>query len=654
MLKSRRTEYLLYILSNNKTYVRSSDLAKETGVSIRTIKNEMAKVSELAISFGAHVESVQSKGYLLVIDNQNVFISKLNKLEMEYRTGTKKIGLKDSETLELCRMILSGHLFTSMEQMAEELYLSKNSLWHKLQQFKPVLDQFFVRIEKNKQTGYFEITGNEYNIRTFMLYLSDNISPDHFYYQKWFDNQKIHRTLRDLTLNILIDDDFHITDPTTRLLEKYIIVSQNRYVSGYTLSFNRKDIHDIHSTEAYKIAYKMCLSCRDKLNYQLDDSEIDGLGLFLILNREDNLMDDYISRVSFLDEEVHKIYSYLVKKGFSFDTLNENSIKTLLSPILMSRHFHVAQNILDPSSVTGPLTLASSPYAVYLARNLLEMLEDKFGYDYLPQNVFYVANHILLNIISIPYDYRPIKVAVCSISGIAAANVLSSIIKRRYPELTIIETVELYELRNRDEKDFDVVISDFLGFIYRYAWEHINVNTIPTKKQLDMIYNSLILNAINLEQIIKEIGWEKIATYSDFNFSNENEFANLIAYKLGTSEKSINRIKDDILTSIDFCIENEIALFYVKQEYVKENVFEMYHLKNTKKIRDKKVDYIIVMTIPNDIKYSRFINDLSFALINNPDLVKKDFEEKTVQALCNTTKEALKTLPINLFDNCTK
>ena len=37
----KRTEYLLYVLSENKTYVRSSDLAKETGVSIRTIKKEL-------------------------------------------------------------------------------------------------------------------------------------------------------------------------------------------------------------------------------------------------------------------------------------------------------------------------------------------------------------------------------------------------------------------------------------------------------------------------------------------------------------------------------------------------------------------------------------------------------------------------------------
>ncbi len=109
-----------------------------------------------------------------------------------------------------------------------------------------------------------------------------------------------------------------------------------------------------------------------------------------------------------------------------------------------------------------------------------------------------------------------------------------------------------------------------------------------------------------------------------------------------------------MLDSIPYSIENEIAIFYIKQEEAKENVFEIYHLKNTKKIRDKKVEYIIVMTIPNDLKYSRFINDLSFALINNQDIVKKDFDEKTIQALCNTTKEALKSLPISLFDNCTK
>lgn len=654
MMNSKRTEYLLYILSNNKSYVRSCDLAKETGVSVRTIKNEMANVNELAVSFGAHIESIKSKGYIIVADNQNLFIHKMNQLEQEYRNGTKKTLYKDSEILDIGRMILSGSSFSSIEQMAEELYLSKNSVSHKLQKLETKLNEFFLHVEKSKQTGCFEIVGEEYNIRTFMLYLSENISTDHFFYTKWFEHKKNHKELRNIILNILIDEDFHILDATTRKLENFIVVSQNRFHSNFFLDLDKKKIKDIHSVEAYKIAYKISEECNKKFNYEFDDEEISALGLFLLLNLDVNAAEGYVKTCSFLDADALKIQSYLVKNRIVWKNTDLTVTKTILFPILVSNYFEASQTYLDPSLSVGSITLMSSPYSVFLAKGLVDLIQDKFNYKIMPHNIYLVANQILLTVISIPYTYRPIKLAVCSISGIASANVLGSIIKRRYPELTVVETVELYELRNRKADDFDVVISDFSGFIYRYDWEHIPVNTIPTKKQLDMIYNSLILNAIDLEKIVKDIGWEKITTYDHFNFNDEMEFANLIAYKLGSSEKNIEKIKKNILTSIPYCTENEVSIFYIKEELAKEKVFEIYHLKNSKKINDKKVENLIVMTIPRDSTSSRFINDLSFALMNNPELVKKNFKEKTIQSLCQTTKEALKSLPIDLFDNCTK
>ena len=151
----RRTEYLLYVLSENKTYVRSSDLAKETGVSIRTIKKEIASVNEFALSFGAHIESVKSKGYKLVIDDAANFIPKMEQLTAAYRTGTKKIVTKNSDILDICRMILSGHLFSSIDQLADELYLSKNSVWLKLQKIEKLLDRCHLHISKNNK-GYFK------------------------------------------------------------------------------------------------------------------------------------------------------------------------------------------------------------------------------------------------------------------------------------------------------------------------------------------------------------------------------------------------------------------------------------------------------------------------------------------------------------------
>ena len=90
----------------------------------------------------------------------------------------------------------------------------------------------------------------------------------------------------------------------------------------------------------------------------------------------------------------------------------------------------------------------------------------------------------------------------------------------------------MYSAVNFLTEDFDVVISDFAEFIYRYNWEHVPVNTIPTKKEMDSIYNSVILNSVDFKSIVEDIAWERIGIYQDFNYHDEEAFSELIAYKL--------------------------------------------------------------------------------------------------------------------------
>ena len=645
----RRTEYLLYVLSENKTYVRSSDLAKETGVSIRTIKKEIASVNELAVSFGAHIESVKSKGYKLVIDDAANFIPKMEQLTAAYRTGTKKIVTKNSDILDICRMILSGYLFSSIDQLADELYLSKNSVWLKLQKIEKLLDKCHLHFVKNNK-GYFEITGKEYNIRNFMLFLSEDVSIKHVFYIQWFDEGEIAKDLRNILLNILIEENFRVNDAFTRRLSKYILLANNRAMANCKFQFDSNMKILIHETKAYFVSMKICLELQKQLNIEFSSEEIEGLALFLLINRDVNRNESLIDDCTFLNDEVLKVIQYLQKENIINEHFTTNDIKIIFYPILLKNYFGVSDtNMILDSSVSAK-TILASPYAIFYAKEITRKLTKKFRYDVNEHDIYHVAKEILIYIISLPYAYKRVKVAVCSISGIASANVLGNIIEKRYSELVQIENVELYELRNRKEEDFDVVISDFAEFIYRYNWEHVPVNTIPTKKEMDSIYNSVILNSVDFKSIVENIAWERIGIYQDFNYHDEDAFSELIAYKLGKDEKRINLIKEDILTFIPYCVQNHTAIFYVNAKYTKENVFEIYHLKNTKKMGDNKVDYIIVMTIHHTLREMRFINDISFTLMNNTEFIKKIMNEKTTNSIIDCAKESLKTLAINMFD----
>ena len=46
----------------------------------------------------------------------------------------------------------------------------------------------------------------------------------------------------------------------------------------------------------------------------------------------------------------------------------------------------------------------------------------------------------------------------------------------------------------------------------------------------------------------------------------------------------------------------------------------------------------------------RFINDISFTLMNNTEFIKRIINEKTINSIIDCAKESLKTLAINMFD----
>ena len=425
-------------------------------------------------------------------------------------------------------------------------------------------------------------------------------------------------------------------------------------MANCNLQFDGNTKISLHETKAYFVSMKICLELQKQLNIEFSSEEIEGLALFLLINRDVNRNENLMDDCTFLNDEVLKVMQYLQKENIISEYFKSNDIKVIFYPVLVKNYFGISDansdaNINLQSNASQKIILAS-PYAIFYSKEITRKLVKKFGYNINEYDIYHVAIEILIYIISLPYAYKRVKVAVCSILGIASANVLGSIIEKRYSELVQIENVELYELRNRKEEDFDVVISDFAGFIYRYNWEHVPVNTIPTKKEMDSIYNSVILNSVDFKSIVEDIAWEKISIYHEFNFHDENAFAELIAYKLGKDEKRIHLIKENILTSIPYSVQNHTAIFYVNAKDTKENVFEIYHLKNTKKMGDNKVDYIIVMTIHQTLREMRFINDISFTLMNNTEFIKKVMNEKTINSIIDCAKESLKTLAINMFN----
>ena len=63
----------------------------------------------------------------------------------------------------------------------------------------------------------------------------------------------------------------------------------------------------IHETKAYFVSMKICLELQKQLNIEFSSEEIEGLALFLLINRDVNRNESLIDDCTFLNDEVLKV-----------------------------------------------------------------------------------------------------------------------------------------------------------------------------------------------------------------------------------------------------------------------------------------------------------------------------------------------------------
>ena len=73
---------LLFMLSV-KEYRTASELAKELGVSTKTIRNRLKELGDIGRKYGVHVESIARYGFILTEEIENGIMEMLNSFEDE-------------------------------------------------------------------------------------------------------------------------------------------------------------------------------------------------------------------------------------------------------------------------------------------------------------------------------------------------------------------------------------------------------------------------------------------------------------------------------------------------------------------------------------------------------------------------------------------
>ncbi|MGN1054099.1 MAG: hypothetical protein ACI4P1_02365 [Erysipelotrichaceae bacterium] len=238
---------------------------------------------------------------------------------------------------------------------------------------------------------------------------------------------------------------------------------------------------------------------------------------------------------------------------------------------------------------------------------------------------------------------------IISGNGIVSSNMIYDIINGRYETMfNKLDCYELYEPREIPLEEYDWVIGYIPEFSYRYEWPVFFTDPIPTAKQINGIYNEVVLSGVDFKGILNNLHYEQIDLIEDFHLQNIEMIKDIISYKHGKDMKAIKNIHD--MTRYRSVLVNKTLIVFIDRENTRKSVFEVYRLNNDDRIRNNSFNQIVVLTLDahDSLKTIRFMNDCLYMICIRTDECLDIIKNYGVDGLTKIVKLALKSLHISL------
>lgn len=665
-----RIRLLFYVMAFQNDFIRAKDLALKAGVTERTIKSDIKDLAEYASFSGAKLISQKGTGYKLVVTDEKQFNYIRNQLHMYYSA----MGTNQNEVKNRCnaiiRRIITEEGFMTIEDVAEELFLTKSAIREEMKLVNQYLDNFRLRWKKKHEDGPL-IQGNELNKRMLMLCVFEShyheavrmYQDDQFVALFEYDEQMRYE-IRHHFLRKLRESGCHIRDDHTQRFARYLCLMANRVKSGYTINFSLEQRSYIRKLKQSQVAHLIMYELMSYPGFeQLPDDEILAFGLLLAeyadISPSCQLEEHYPTQLKEA-QQVLLEYKQVLFKEYGIE-LGDNKQDTEilirgLIPLLVQKDFDALEMETRIVSMQDR-GVRECPLAAQMAFDLVFLFDRKYGAAPTVDKAMDFSAHLHSLLLSINYSFTPVRALLFSWNGLDAGDTIKKIILKRYPDLFAeIRVTELYEMRGFEKKDYDFVIMvlpheiNIVSFAYKYEWPYISMDTVPTDKQMNALYNHYVLNGVQLSDTFSHLKLDRINVYKDVKFESEKAFIELISFKLGKDSHAVNTIQNSLQYRTPICCANKVCVLFIKEHFVGHSVFDVYELKSEMMFGEEMVSKIVVISFNfnGSLQAARFVNDICYMMFNDDTVIERICQEKNPDVLIDVVKESLKALPISL------
>ncbi|WP_318616331.1 BglG family transcription antiterminator [Sporosarcina sp. YIM B06819] len=644
MYISAREKAIIEVLIDRQEELTIKELSKEINVSSRTIHRDLDRIEELLR--GYHLELLRKAGVGIQIIGANQHKEDL-KRELNVFTF-REYTLEERQTMILCILFESSEpvkLFALANELRVTIATISTDLLKLEQQMKP----FELSIVKRRGYGI-EISGSEKAKRRAMSYTiaktlkedeflslikerieKSSVSQEHSISERLLhlvDREKlliIEHVMQDLQRVL----PFPITDSAYVGLLVHLALAIERILLGENIEMDQQYLGQLKMEAEFAIAQEIIDKMAARFEIAIPEAEIGYITMHLQGAKLRQHKGELLEAANLQTVMQAKQLMHFIEEETGYELMNDESLLEGLVTHLKPAIYRIRQNM----GITNPLLPSIRKDYEDLFLLVKEAVEKVFPDLQIPdEEIGFLVMHFGSALLGLKGERDLTAYVVCS-SGIGTSKMLISRLQREIPEIAQTKNVSLFELKELQIEDRDLVISTI--YLHDFPREYLIVSPFMTAEEIkqvqlyarrQMLIEKSAPALIESDSTIEEVKnrMNKLYLYTGavseilLNF-NLTSYRGPISAKQCIREACLALEKKAIITDAEMIAdalfareaiggigipETKLALFHTRHEQVLKPSFTMYTLQDPVVLKamdgtDVEVSQLLLLLSPH-------------------------------------------------------
>ncbi|MBP3041579.1 transcription antiterminator, partial [Bacillaceae bacterium Marseille-Q3522] len=451
-MNENRDMKIIRSLIKTKNPITIDAIAKEIGVSNRTVRNTLAKVEQKVNNNGLLLQRKPGVG-ISIEGSEETKLKLIHQMELQSINQYIEPYTPEDRSNYILKKLFMNEEDNTTRTLASELYVSQVTIQKDLTNIQTWLNKFNLKLVRNKHSEL-KVIGKEKNCRLAIAQLIASTNEYDELKNFLYQNEKIdYKTkeklvkLMDLKydyLEIIVSQaekrlGFNFSDEAFTSLVIHIAISIKRLKEGKDIILSEDVISSIKKNKEYSIAEQIAKDIEKYYKVILPEQEI-GYIYFHIIGTKmlRSSIEEIDLDISMKDEKqlavkiAHEIIS-IAEKALSLDFSNDSH---LLNGLIL--HLRPTINRLEYGlSLRNPILdeIKENYPDVYGAAWMSNVIFEKYiKKKVLDEEIGYIAMHLAA---AVERMKKPLRTLVVCTSGIGTAQLLAVKLEKRFKGIEI-------------------------------------------------------------------------------------------------------------------------------------------------------------------------------------------------------------------------